>query len=167
MIDLNTLHWQTKLNLEPQYWPLRIDEICQISSRQLCIRAESLPNALFSREDVLATFSSFVRYSRHRSICLLIDRPELLLKDDSDLLKLQRRLSSSIQIRKPQLALANPDRLFVISDHAGFISQPLDAEEMGFYSFEDKVNTLKAQQSFQADWQRAEPSRILRQLSAI
>ena len=63
--------------------------------RYLYIRASRL-NPLLDEEQALNLLSSFCRYSRHRFIYILLDQPQMLLKDDSKVLALSRRLGDKI-----------------------------------------------------------------------
>ena len=168
MQELAKLHWQERMFINDVSELARnISQLTGQSSRIIFIRASYLPNQLFQDNDIIDQLSSFVRESRYRFIHILLDQPENLMRDDSPLLALTRRLSEKIIIKRIYGEPKSNNDIWFISDGCGVIFQPLDSEQVGFASIHDKANHKKVKDSFRASWDRSNIARDLRAMSGI
>lgn len=136
------------------------------SLRYLYIRSSRL-SPLLDEQVCLDLLSSFCRHSRHRFIYILLDEPRLLLKDDSRVLALSRRLSDKILIKTYAGDIIEPTDTWIMSDQQAVMFIPADTTIEGFVTHSDPANQQQLKHQFIADWQRASQCSDIRLLSGI
>ncbi len=143
-----------------------VEHVCQQALRYLYIKARIAPK-LLNEEDVLSSLSKFVRQSRHTFCYILLDEPDWLMKDDSALLRLSRRLSEKVIIKQFDQGSDDDFGCVILNDDSSMIYLPSDPREQGFISNADRPNHKKLRDQFIRQWQQASVASSLRSLSGL
>lgn len=143
-----------------------IDNLCEQALRYLYIKARVAPK-LLNDDDVLTNISKFVRHSRHTFCYILLDEPDWLMKDDSALLRLSRRLSEKIVIKQFDHDSDDDFGCVILNDVSSMIYLPSDPHQLGFVCDTDRPNQKKLRDQFIRQWQQASVATSLRSLSGL
>jgi hypothetical protein len=141
-------------------------ELLQLAKRELCIYTRDLDPALFDTEEVLEALKRIGIAGRGASVRILIQQPNLPLRDGHRLIHLARRLPSVFFFRTPDTDedLQYPSA-FLLNDRRGYYWRTLGSR------FEGEAQTYlpgrhaQLQEYFEQVWNRSSPSEELRQLS--
>ncbi len=167
MDNPNSLHFlgpQT-LKSEEEYIEA-VESLCDQALRYVYIKARIAPK-LLSHEDTLSALSKFVRRSRHSFCYILLDEPEWLMKDDSALLRLSRRLSEKVIIKKFEDETEEEFGCAILNDDSSIIYMPADHRAAGFSSMSDRPNQKSLREQFIKQWQQSSIATSLRTLSGL
>ena len=165
-MDTHALNIQDKKQLDDA--DDNINAVAKLTNqglRYIYIRAARL-NPFLNNTECLQQLSLFCRHSRHCFIHILLDEPEHLMIDDSQLLALSRRLGEKIVIKKAPQQHKTADT-WLINDQTTMLCLPDDDDRHGFFSDADSVNHKLLKEQFISDWQRANYCPSLHTLSSI
>lgn len=141
-------------------------ELMQLAKRELCLYTRDLDADLFDTDAALEAFKRIGIAGRGASVRILIQQPNVALREGHRLIHLARRLPSVFSFRTPDTEedLHYPSA-FLINDRRGYYFRTLGNR------FEGEAHTYfpgrQAQllEYFEQVWQRSSPSEELRQLS--
>src|SRR5690554_3126974 len=141
-----------------------IDLLAQ-AQREVRIRSALLNSGVFETDAFNQALSEFVRRARDNRAMILIDYPNALLQRDHRMVALMRRLSDKIQFRHFYGEADDLRDSLLLTDQQGLLIKPVDADAVGFFSFNDTIQTAELVETFAYDWHLSPIARQLRQLS--
>ena len=132
--------------------------------RQLIIFSYDLDARIFDQEPFLNGAKNLALRSRNARIKVLLQNNARVVKEGHRLVELARRLSSTIEVRRP-----HPDHLqlqenFMLVDDSGFVYRKLAGRYQGVASFHDPLENRRLGESFREMWESSEPDPELRRL---
>ena len=134
-------------------------EQCAASaSRQLRIRSVLLDPFLYDTDEFAAIVSALARRHAQTHIRLLISDASLLVNDGHRLLTLARRLTSKVQIRRPNEASGQSrteEPACLIADEAAIVVQPKSGTYAGFVDMQGAALARSRALDFDAAWERS------------
>lgn len=141
-------------------------ELLQLAKRELCIYTRDLDAAIFDTEAVLEALKRIGIAGRGAAVRIIIQQPNLPVRDGHRLIHLARRLPSVFSFRTPDTDedLQYPSA-FVLNDRRGYYWRTLGSR------FEGEAHTYfpgrhaQLLDYFDQVWYRSSPSEELRQLS--
>lgn len=140
-------------------------ELCNNTSRELCIQSPALDYEVFDNVALVGSISALVRRSRQTQVRILINDSRSLVSRGHRLLELARRLPSSVHIQK---LAEHPDwngETIVIRDHSGVLYKPGGADHEGFYEPDSRASTQRHLELFNDLWRHSVQDPNLRALS--
>ena len=132
--------------------------------RQLIIFSHDLDARVFDQPLFLEGARHLALRSRHARIEVLLQNNARIVKEGHRLVELARRLSSTIEVRKP-----HPDHLqlpenFMLVDNSGFVYRKLASRYQGVASFHDPLENRRLRECFREMWESSEPDPEMRRL---
>lgn len=140
------------------------NELIQQTRKQLRILSFSLDHVTFDNPEMEQHFSTLARSSRYTDIRILIVDSRLIVSRGHRLLRLQRRLTSSIQLRKTSALPHDIKNNLVIADHCGIICQSINEPENCWANFNNHPVVENHIAQFDDLWERGSEDQNLRQL---
>jgi hypothetical protein len=140
-------------------------ELCHGAARSLCILSPLLDHAAFDNAALAAAISALARRSRQSEVRILISDARALVKRGHRLLRLARRMPTSLRIQK---LAEHPDwkgQTVVIRDRDGLLYKPGDADHQGFFDYASRVRARQELELFEELWRHSAPDIELRALS--
>lgn len=137
--------------------------MAQQCRRQLRILDYNLNPAVFDNQTLVDAVSALARRHRNSSIKLLLIDSQAVIKRGHGLLKLQRKLSSSIAIKQLSDDTGVSDNL-VLADDCGVIAQSLVNPETIWADFNNKPVAQSKIDHFEILWGQANANNDFRLL---
>jgi len=123
--------------------------------RSVHIFTHDLERLIFDTEPFLDAVTRFARHSQYSEMKILLLESRLVVKQRHRLIDLSRRLSSSIQIRKPHPDYASHTEAFVVADARGYLRRVLAGRHEGVANFNDPLAARKLVDFFKEVWERS------------
>lgn len=130
----------------------------------LLLHTHNLEPLIFDQQPFLDAVQALVRRHRDSSLYILLQDGRSAVQDGNRVIELSRRLSSRIQIRRPQAEYSNYCETFLLADNSGYLHRPLYSRYEGTASFNNPASTLRLQQYFKTVWERSQPDAEVRRL---
>ena len=149
-------------------YPRPFDEyaisLCQSASRAICILSPQLDPAAFDNIELATALGALVRASRQTQVRILIKDSRPLVGRGHRLLKLARRLPSTVHIRKlPEHPNWNNETV-VIRDRDGALFTPGGSDHEAFYEPNSSASALGHLELFEELWRYSIEDTELRSL---
>lgn len=140
-------------------------QIAKAAKHGLCLASRELEFELFDQDDFVDAVKAVALSGRGALVRLLIDDVRLALERDHRLIQLAQRLSSKIEIRRPNPEYAGSDRpALVLNDVGGWLKRQDPARYDGEFALNDRPRLRELQLAFDRIWERAEPETRIRTL---
>lgn len=140
-------------------------QIAKAARHGLCLASRELEFDLYDQEDFVEAVKVVALSGRGAQVRLLIDDVRLALERDHRLIQLAQRLSSKIEIRRPNLEYAGSDRpALLLNDVGGWLKRQDPSRYDGEYALNDRPRLRELQVAFDRLWERAEPETRIRTL---
>ncbi|MEE4144779.1 MAG: hypothetical protein V2I26_08270 [Halieaceae bacterium] len=150
-------------------YPQPFDELavalCSSAARQVCILSPRLDHAAFDNAELAQALAILIRSSRQTRVRILVADSRDLVARGHRLLKLARRIPSSVQIRKLAEHPQWNDETIVICDRDGVLYKPGDSDREGFYEPSSPASTRRHLELFEELWRYSAEDVELRSLA--
>ncbi|MFT5481696.1 MAG: putative GNAT family N-acyltransferase [Halieaceae bacterium] len=150
-------------------YPKPFDELslklAESARRELRIYSPTLEHLVFDNEAWSTAISSLIRSSRESRVRILITDSQPIVKRGHRLLRLARRLPSSITIHKLGTHPEITDECYVVRDLDGIIYKPAEPGSLGFYEPDSRAYCKRFTEQFDLLWEKSIADPELRQLS--
>jgi predicted GNAT family N-acyltransferase len=133
--------------------------------RQLRILSFDLDQAIYGQADLVEAVSRLARKSRFSDIKILICRSDGLTGRGHQLVQLQQRLSSIIQLRKVRDDAQEIKNNLIVADNLGVICQSIKEPEIIWGNFNNRPIAEDCMAQFDRLWNRAHPDPNLKPVS--
>jgi hypothetical protein len=132
--------------------------------RALLLHTEDLEAAVYDNSAFLDGVSRLARARSQSRIWILIQDARKTLLRGHRLIEIARRLSSSIQLRRPAPQYRGFHESLLLADGCGYLRRPIAARFEGTANFHDPGKVVDWEQYFTQVWERSEPDEEIRRL---
>ena len=134
------------------------------AQRSLLLHTHDLEAVIFDQLPFLEAVQGMVR--RHRDSCfhILLQDGHGAIRNGNRLIELSRRLSTGIEIRRPQAEYLDFPETFLLADDTGYLHRPLYSRYEGTAGFNNPSMTLRLKRYFTEVWERSIPDVEMRRL---
>lgn len=132
--------------------------------RSLCILTEDLEHAVYNTPAMAEAVTRLATQSRHSSVRILLQDPTAVIHRTHRLVELSRRLSSSIQIRRPHEEHRRVARAFLVADATGYLRRTRPGRYEGMMHFNATGEARELLRLFDVLWERSTPDPELQRL---
>ncbi len=134
------------------------------AKRSIYIFSYDLDHQIYNQVDFLDAVKNLAIRSEHSRVKILLQNNERVQREGHRLIQLWRRLTSKIEIRKP-----DPDHIdhlenFLIADVTGYLHRRLYSDYEATAAFNSRLEAKQLSTFFQEVWERSEPDSELRNL---
>jgi hypothetical protein len=140
-------------------------ELCSSAARQVCILSPGLDHSAFDNEALAEALAALIRGSRQTRVRILVADSRDLVARGHRLLKLARRIPSSVHIRKLAEHPQWNAETIVICDRDGVLYKPGDSDREGFYEPSSPASTRRHLELFEELWRHSAEDVELRSLA--
>jgi hypothetical protein len=134
------------------------------AQRTLLFHTEDLEPAIYDDTAFLDALSRLARLHGQSRIWILIQDARTLVQHGHRLIELARRLSSTIQLRRPGPQYRNFHASFLLADGCGYMHRPIAARYEGTANFHDPGKVADWEKYFMEVWERSEPDEEIKRL---
>ncbi|NIB41183.1 hypothetical protein HBA55_16385 [Pseudomaricurvus alkylphenolicus] len=138
----------------PETFRSRLESLLNSAERSLDILSEHLDPHLFSNEAICSAISALARRHRLAEIRVMVKNPRQLVGYNHQLVRLQQRLPSRIQLRHLTTAPQDNDRCYVIADGRQLLLQHKDGDYEGFYNSDAAPEAQALLEEYHELWDR-------------
>jgi hypothetical protein len=149
----------------------RLQEACAVAhslagqaQRTLLLHTEDLEPAIYDETAFLDAVSRLARTHSQSHIWILIQDTRKVVQRGHRLIEIARRLSSSIQLRRPAHQYRNYHESFLLADGCGYLHRPIAARYEGTANFHDPGKVADFEKYFTEVWERSEPDAEIKRL---
>ncbi len=160
-LGLDTDIIQTHLNAEIQQHLVTMLQQARDSVR---ISSPLLNPAIFNNEEIRAALSKFARRSRSAEVQILVSNAKVVGQRGHRLLELSRRLSTSVIMRKLDLAENETHSEYLLADDCGVIEFGGSEKDPTSINFCDRVRNKNLAETFDPLWHKSRSPVELRRL---
>lgn len=132
--------------------------------RELDIASRQLDPAVYDSTAFVDAVKDLVLGSRYARVRILINLPEVVIKQGHRLVTLAMKLSSFIEIRVPAPEDQDFNQALLIADRTGYIHQQLSDRYEGSADFSNRARAGELARAFDLLWEKAAPDPNLRRL---
>jgi len=134
------------------------------AQRTLLLHTENLEPAIYDDSAFLGSLSRLARAHAQSRIWILVQDARTAVLHGHRLIEIARRLSSSIQLRRPAPQYRNFHESFLLADGCGYLHRPIAARFEGTANFHDPGKVADLEKYFMEVWERSEPDEEIRRL---
>jgi len=130
----------------------------------LLLHTENLEPAVYDDSVFLEAISRLARAHGHARIWILVQDSRKAVLHGHRLIEVARRLSSSIQLRRPAPQYLGFHEALLLADGCGYLHRPIAGRFEGTVNFHDPGKVADWGKYFMEVWERSEPDAELRHL---
>jgi len=134
------------------------------AQRTLLLHTEDLEPDIYDDCAFLDAVSRLARDHSQSRIWILIHDARKVVQHGHRLIEIARRLSSTIQLRRPAPQYRNKHESFLLADDCGYLYRPIAARYEGTANFHDPGKVADFKKYFMAVWERSEPDEEIKRL---
>ena len=134
------------------------------AQRTLLLHTEDLEPAIYDDNAFLDALSRLARLHSQSRIWILVQDARKAIQHGHRLIELARRLSSSVQFRRPGAQFRNYHESFLLADGRGYLHRPIAARYEGTANFHDPGKVADREKYFMEVWNRSEPDEEIKRL---
>jgi hypothetical protein len=134
------------------------------AERTLLLHTEDLEPAVYDDGPFLEGVSRLARAHSQSRIWILIQNARKAVLRGHRLIEIARRLSSSIQLRRPAPEYRSFHESFLLADGCGYLHRPIASRFEGTANFHDPGKVADWEKYFMAVWERSQPDEEFRRL---
>lgn len=139
--------------------------LAQNARHGLMLASRELEFELYDNDAFVDAVKKIALSGRGASVRLLIDDVRHAVERDHRLIQLAQRLSSKIEIRRPNVEYSGMDRpALLLTDSGGWLKRNDPTRYDGEGALVDRPRQRELQQAFERVWERAEPETRIRAL---
>jgi hypothetical protein len=146
-------------------------EVCAVAhalaaqaQRTLLLHTEDLEPAIYDENAFLDALSRLARLHSQSRIWILVQDARKAVQHGHRLIELARRLSSTVQIRRPGPQYRNYHESFLLADGCGYLHRPIAARYEGTADFNAPGKVAEWEKYFMEVWERSEPDEEIARL---
>lgn len=132
--------------------------------RSLLLHTYDLEPVIFDQQSFLDAVHAMIREYSDSCLYILLQDGRSAVQNGHRLIELSRRLSSRIQIRRPQTEYQGFAGTFLLADNSGYLHRPLYSRYEGTASFNNPGTTRRLKRYFMDVWERSQPDTEMRRL---
>ena len=141
-----------------------VQSLAAQAQRSLLLHTEDLEPAIFDQEPFLEAVSRLARSHSQARIRILIHNSRNAIAQGHRLIELSRRLSSTIQFRRPAAEYRDFREAFLLVDDSGYLHRLQGGRYEGTGNFHDPARVSELRKYFLEVWERSEPDAEIRRL---
>ncbi len=130
-------------------------DLAQQCRRQLRLLSNDLDHELFDSSEFADALTQLARHSRYSEIRILVVDVRPIVQRGHRLLELQRRLSSTIQLRRADCDAIDIKENFLVADQRGVLCYSLQAPEKAWSDYNNRPAAEDYSAQFDELWQRS------------
>jgi hypothetical protein len=134
------------------------------AQRTLFLHTEDLEPAIYNDSAFLDAVSRLARTLGPSRIWVLIHDARKVVQHGHRLIEIARRLSSTIQLRRPAPQYRNYHESFLLVDGCGYLHRRIGARYEGTANFHDPGKVADLEKYFMEVWERSEPDEEIKRL---
>ena len=134
------------------------------TQRTLLLHTEDLEPAIYDESAFLDAVTRLSHAHSQSRIWILIQDARKVVQHGHRLIEIARRMSSSIQLRRPAEQYRNYHESFLLADGCGYLHRPIAARYEGTANFHDPGKVADFEKYFMEVWERSEPDEEIRRL---
>jgi hypothetical protein len=134
------------------------------AQRSLLLHTENLEPAIYDESAFLDAVTRLSHAHSQSHIWILIQDARKVVQHGHRLIEIARRMSSSIQIRRPAEQYRNYHESFLLADGCGYLHRPIAARYEGTANFHDPGKVADFEKYFMEVWERSEPDEEIKRL---
>jgi hypothetical protein len=134
------------------------------AQRTLLLHTEDLEPAVYDDSAFIEAVNRLARAHGQSRIWILVQDARHAVLHGHRLIETARRLSSSIQLRRPAPQYRNFHESFLLADGCGYLHRPIAARFEGTANFHDPGKVADWEKYFMEVWERSEPDEEIRRL---
>jgi hypothetical protein len=138
--------------------------LAEQAKRSLHIFTRDLDAPVYDQAPFIQAVSALATRSRYSRILVLVQTTERAVKNGHRIIELSRRLSSFIELRKPNSDYHEYNQAFLIADEVGLLRRPIADRYDGALNFKAPLAAREYLDFFNQVWERSEGDPDLRQL---
>jgi hypothetical protein len=141
-----------------------VQQMASQALRSLDIFTYDLDPYLYDQLPFIDAVKQLALSSQYSGIRILLQDNHKVQQEGHRLLELARRLTSSIEIRRPDTAHLGHGENFLVADQTGYVHRSLHDLYEGRVDFNDRLYSRQLSTFFTEAWERGEPESSLRRL---
>lgn len=134
------------------------------AQRTLLLHTPDLEPLIFDQLAFLDALQAMVRRHRDSHCYILLQNGRGAIQNGNRLIELSRRLSTRIQIRRPQAEYLDFSETFLLADDTGYLHRPLYSHYQGTAGFNNPGTNLRLKRYFMKVWELSGPDGEMRRL---
>jgi phosphatidylserine/phosphatidylglycerophosphate/cardiolipin synthase-like enzyme len=134
------------------------------AKRSIYIFSYDLDHKIYNQTDFLEAVKELAIRSEHSQVKILLQHNEKVQREGHRLIQLWRRLTSKIEIRKPDADHIDHIENFLLVDDTGYLHRKLYTDYTATVDFNAKLATRQFSTFFHEVWEQSEPDSELRNL---
>jgi len=134
------------------------------AQRTLLLHTEDLEPAIYDDSAFLEAVSRLARALGPSRIWILIHDARKVVQHGHRLIEIARRLSSTIQLRRPAPQYRNYHESFLLVDGCGYLHRRIAARYEGTANFHDPGKVADLEKYFMEVWERSEADEEIKRL---
>jgi hypothetical protein len=134
------------------------------AQRTLLLHTEVLEPAIYDKRAFLDAVTRLSHTHSQARIWILIQDARKVVQHGHRLVELARRMSSSIQLRRPAEQYRNYHESFLLADGCGYLHRPIASRYEGTANFHDPGKVTDFEKYFMEVWERSEPDEEVKRL---
>ena len=134
------------------------------AQRTLLLHTEDIEPAIYDESAFLEAVTRLSRAHSQSRIWILIQDARKVVQHGHRLIEIARRMSSSIQLRRPAEQYRNYHESFLLADGCGYLYRPVAARFEGTANFHDPGKVANFEKYFMEVWERSEPDEEIKRL---
>lgn len=138
--------------------------LCAQARHSVLVQTPDLEPRVYDDGELLDALRRLALAHPHTRIRVLIGDPERAVRHAPRLFELARRLTSSIELRRPNPEAAGLEQAFLVVDGKGLIHRPNAERHAGVASFHDPLQARALTRQFDAAWALGTPDAEFRRL---
>ena len=132
--------------------------------RTLLLHTEDLEPAIYDESAFLDAVTRLSHAHSQSRIWILIQDSRKVVQHGHRLIEIARRMSSSIQLRRPAEQYRNYHESFLLADGCGYLHRPIAARYEGTANFHDPGKVADFEKYFMEVWDRSEQDEEIKRL---
>jgi hypothetical protein len=134
------------------------------TQRTLLLHTEYLEPAIYDESAFLDAVTRLSHAHSQSRIWILIQDARKVVQHGHRLIEIARRMSSSIQLRRPAEQYRNYHESVLLADGCGYLHRPIAARYEGTANFHDPGKVADFEKYFMEVWERSEPDEEIKRL---
>jgi hypothetical protein len=134
------------------------------AQRTLLLHTEDLEPDIYDDSAFLDAVSRLARDHSQSHIWILIHDARKVVQNGHRLIEIARRLSSTIQLRRPAPQYRNNHESFLLADGCGYLHRPIATRYEGTANFHDPGKVADFEKYFMEVWERSEADEEIKRL---
>lgn len=127
------------------------------TSRKLKLFSFDLDPAIFNQGGFIEAMKQLALQSRVAQIRILLQDNELIRQQPHELIELSRRLTSTIEIRRPAEPFLMPPENFLLADNYGYLQLNMQERYNATSCFKDPLKVTQLANHFDEAWESGTP----------